>query len=66
MPGSRMRRSTSAAAAMRKANRALRRAPAGSLRKPRKESQTAAASAVTASASTHAGKVESEVMRQAL
>ena len=51
---------------MRKASSEIRRAPAGSVRNPRKESHTAAESAVMASASTQGGSVESEVMRQAL
>jgi hypothetical protein len=44
----------------------MRRVPRGSLRKPRNDSQTAAASTATASASAQAGSVESEVIRQAL
>src|SRR6266481_6993241 len=66
IPGSSSSTSTSSAAARRKASRAKRRGPVGSLRKPRKESHTAAPRAATASASTQPGSVESEVMRQAL
>src|SRR5882724_1336253 len=66
IPGSSRSTSTSSAAARRKASSAKRRGPVGSLRKPRKESHTAAARAATARASTHPGSVESEVMRQAL
>jgi len=50
----------------RKPSRTTRRLPAGSLRKPRKESQTAATSAAVASRSAQPGSVESEVTRQAL
>src|SRR4051812_43465639 len=66
IPGSSSSASRSSAATIRKASRATRRAPAGSLRKPRNDRYTAPPSATTASASTHEGSVESEVMRQAL
>ena len=66
MPGSSSSTRTRSAAIRRKTSSAIRRRPAGSVRNPRKESQTAAASAVTASARTQDGSVESEVMRQAL
>src|SRR5438105_8322289 len=65
-PGSSKSTRSSTPAAMRKPIRTRRRKADGSARMPRKLSQIAAQRIAQASTSTHPGRVESEVSRQAL